>query len=72
MTTREPPVNKTESRRSLWAAIVLLGLLVVACAVFFLSPQGPHDRPGADGDKPVAADRVANGAFNGRTAPVTP
>jgi len=72
MTTKEPPVTKTESRRSLWAAGVILALIVIACAVFFLSPQGAHDRPGSDGDKPVAADRAVNGAMNGRTAPITP
>ena len=73
MTTNEPPVTKTESRRSLLVAIVLfliIGLIIVAVMI---APSGPHDKPVADNNnKPVATDPTANGAMTGRTTPAVP
>ncbi|MGN6207219.1 hypothetical protein [Asticcacaulis sp.] len=73
MTTNEPPVTKTESRRSLWAAAVIFVIIGLVIAAVMIAPSGPHDKPGADnGNKPVAADPTANGAMTGRTAPAVP
>jgi hypothetical protein len=73
MTTNEPPVTKTESRRSLWVAIVLfliIGLIIVAVMI---APSGPHDKAGTYNSKrPAAADPAANGAMTGRTTPAVP
>jgi flagellar basal body-associated protein FliL len=72
MTTNEPPVTKTESRRSLWVAIVLFVIIGLVIAAILIAPSGPPDKPGADGNKPAAADPVANGAMTGRTTPAVP
>ncbi|MCR6660340.1 MAG: hypothetical protein NVV72_13750 [Asticcacaulis sp.] len=73
MTTNEPPVTKTESRRSLWAAAVIFVIIGLVIAAVMIAPSGPHDKPGADnGNKPVAAAPTANGAMTGRTAPAVP
>jgi flagellar basal body-associated protein FliL len=73
MTTNEPPVSKTESRRSLWVAIVLFLIIGVVIAVILIAPSGSRDKSGADnGNKPAAADPTANGAMTGRTAPAVP
>ncbi len=72
MTTNEPPVTKTESRRSLWVAVVLFIIIGLVIAAILLAPSGPPDKPGTDDNKPAAADPVANGAMTGRTTPVVP
>ena len=72
MTTNEPPVTKTESRRSLRVAVVLFVIIGVIVTVILFASSGPLDKPGADNIKPAAADPVANGAMTGRTTPVVP
>lgn len=73
MTTNDPPVTKTESRRSLWVAIVLFVIIGLVIAVILIAPSGPHDKPVADNNnKPAAADPTANGAMTGRTTPAVP
>ncbi|MGN6364220.1 hypothetical protein [Asticcacaulis taihuensis] len=73
MTTNEPPVTKTESRRSLWVAIVLFVIIGLVIVAVMIAPSGPHDKPGADNNnKPAAADPTANGAMTGRTTPAVP
>lgn len=72
MTTNEPPVTKTESRRALWVAAVIFVIIGLAIAAILIAPSGPHDKPGADGNKPAAADPTANGGMTGRTAPAVP
>ncbi len=73
MTTNEPPVTKTESRCSLWAAAVIFVIIGLVIAAVMIAPSGPHDKLGGDnGNKPVAADPTANGAMTGRTAPAVP
>jgi hypothetical protein len=69
MTTREPPVSKTEKSRAKWAAGVIFAIIVIVLAVIVIAPQGPHDRPGDDGRNPAAAEGAAQGALTGRTAP---
>lgn len=69
MTTREPPVSKTEKSRAKWAAGVILAIIVAVLAFIVMAPQGPHDRPGSDGSNPTAAERAAQGGLTGRTAP---
>lgn len=73
MTTREPPVSKTEKSRAKWAAGIILAILVAVLAIIVIAPQGPHDRPGSDGSNPTATERAAQGGLTGRTAPaITP
>lgn len=73
MTTRGPPVSKTEKSRAKWAAGIILAIIVAVLAFIVIAPQGPHDRPGDNGRGPAAADPAANGALTGRTAPaITP
>ena len=73
MTTNEPPVSKTESRRAIWAATAIFVIIGLVIAAILIAPSGPSDKPGADNNnKPAAADPVANGTMTGRTTPVGP
>jgi hypothetical protein len=72
MSPPELPVSKTESRRALWAAVVICVIIGLVITAILIAPSGPPDKPGADNTKPVAADPVANGAMTGRTTPVVP
>jgi hypothetical protein len=72
MSPPEPPVSKTESKRALWVAVVLFVIIGLIIAAILIAPSGPPDKPGADDNKPAAADPVAKGAMTGRTTPVTP
>lgn len=72
MSPSELPVSKTESRRALWVAVVIFVIIGLVIAAILIAPSGPPDKPGADDNKPAAADPVANGAMTGRTTPVTP
>lgn len=68
MSPPELPVSKTESRRALWAAVVLFVIIGLVIAVILIAPSGRSD----NNNKPTAADPVAHGAMTGRTTPVVP
>ncbi len=69
MTTREPPVSKTEKSRAKWAASIIFVIILAVLAIIVIAPQGPHDRPGSDGSNPTAAEGATQGGLTGRTAP---
>jgi hypothetical protein len=72
MSPPELPISKTESRRALWAAGVIIALTILLILAILIAPSGPHDKPGTDSIQPAAADPTANGAMTGRTTPVVP